>query len=205
MQKEVIVPAPKFEYAKFKIRGTAPYVQNKFSEKAMGVIRGIQTDPTSRNKKKREPKDFQAIFEGAKHISYDGWTGMPASAFRHAMISACRTVGFKMTLAKLSVFIEADGFDNHDHQPLIKITKGEPEYFETWVNIQRTVDLIPRPMWRPGWEAYLTIRFDTDQFTYQDVANLLTRVGMQVGIGCGRPDSKNSPGMGWGLFEVVND
>jgi len=32
---------------------------------------------------------------------------------------------------------------------------------------------------------------------------LLARVGMQVGIGEGRPDSKNSAGMGWGLFEVV--
>jgi hypothetical protein len=29
-------------------------------------------------------------------------------------------------------------------------------------------------------------------------------VGRQVGIGEGRPDSRNSCGMGWGLFEIVN-
>jgi hypothetical protein len=27
--------------------------------------------------------------------------------------------------------------------------------------------------------------------------------GMQVGIGEGQPDSKNSAGMGWGLFELA--
>jgi len=34
------------------------------------------------------------------------------------------------------------------------------------------------------------------------VTNLLSRVGMQVGIGEGRPFSKNSAGMGWGTFEL---
>jgi len=27
-------------------------------------------------------------------------------------------------------------------------------------------------------------------------------VGLQVGIGEGRPDSKNSAGMGWGMFTI---
>jgi hypothetical protein len=30
----------------------------------------------------------------------------------------------------------------------------------------------------------------------------MARVGLQVGIGEGRPDSKNSAGMGWGLFTI---
>jgi hypothetical protein len=30
------------------------------------------------------------------------------------------------------------------------------------------------------------------------------RVGIQVGICEGRPDSKNSAGMGWGTFKLVN-
>jgi hypothetical protein len=47
------------------------------------------------------------------------------------------------------------------------------------------------------------VSFDADQFALGDIGNLLVRVGMQVGIGEGRPDSKKSAGMGWGLFEVV--
>ena len=61
--------------------------------------------------------------------------------------------------------------------------------------------LTVRPMYFP-WEANIRIRFDGDQFNFTDVANLLQRVGEQVGIGEGRPDSKNSAGMGWGTFEL---
>jgi hypothetical protein len=46
------------------------------------------------------------------------------------------------------------------------------------------------------------VRFDADQFTLRDIANLLLRAGMQVGVGEGRPDSKKSCGMGWGTFEI---
>jgi hypothetical protein len=58
-------------------------------------------------------------------------------------------------------------------------------------------------MWRE-WSATLRIQFDADQFQTSDVANLLARAGLQVGIGEGRPDSKKSAGMGFGQFEVVN-
>jgi len=35
------------------------------------------------------------------------------------------------------------------------------------------------------------------------VTNLLARMGMQVGIGAGRPDSTDSAGMGWGTFRIA--
>jgi hypothetical protein len=202
---ELVISPPSFTTASFKIRGTAPYVQNKFSQKALNQIKETQeAGSKAKNKKKKEPKDFNACCEQAKHISDDGWCGMPASAFRCAIISACRTVGFKMTLAKLSVFVEADGFDAQDGTPLVKFTKGEPQYAEHAVRLATGVcDIRARPMWKAGWEADLRIRFDTDQFTVTDVANLMMRVGQQVGIGEGRPDSRKSAGMGWGLFELV--
>jgi len=50
------------------------------------------------------------------------------------------------------------------------------------------------------------IRFDQDTFSLQDVVNLLSRAGMQVGIGEGRPASKKSKcGMGWGMFRVKGE
>ena len=203
---ELTIKAPNFMTAAFRIKGTAPYVQNKFSQKAREQMRDTQeAGSTARSKRKKEAKNFQDCYQQAMHISDDGWYGIPAPAFRAALVSACRTVGFKMTLAKLSIFIKADGFDKDDQTPLVKITKGEPEYFESLVRIQQTVDIRPRPMWRGGWEADLKITFDADQFTIDDVANLLMRVGLQVGIGEGRPDSKTSTGMGWGTFEVVRD
>lgn len=202
--KIVNIKAPNFKTATFLIKGNAPYVQNKFSAKAKEQMKATQEAGSSGKKgKKREGKDFQAAYEGAKHISAEGWIGIPAPSFRAALVSACKIVGFHMTKAKLAVFIEADGFDNEDGTPLVKISKGEPKYFESLVRLETGVaDIRARPMWDPGWESNVRVRYDADMFTTEDVANLMTRAGMQVGVGEGRPDSKSSCGMGWGTFEV---
>jgi len=193
--------------AAFRIRGTAPLVVNKFSAKAREMIRATQeAGSTARGKKHRDPKNFAEAYEGSRHIAADGWDGFPASAFRCATISACRLVGFKMTLAKLSLFIEADGFSADDSTPLVKITKGEPKQVVHPVrNSSGVVDLRSRAMFEPGWEMMLRVRFDSEQFTQTDIANLVMRVGSQVGIGEGRPDSRDGAGMGWGLFEITNN
>ncbi len=108
-----------------------------------------------------------------------------------------------MTHAKLAFMVQADGFDRVDGAPLVKLTKGEAEQ---WIaptrNATGVVDLRSRPLYRE-WEAKLRIRFDAGMLSAQDVVNLIARVGMQVGIGEGRPDSKNSAGLGFGLFEIV--
>jgi hypothetical protein len=146
-------------------------------------------------------RDFDDDFECAKHIGVDGRQGIPAGAFRQAMISACRLVGFKMTLAKLSVFVVADTFDRVDGIPLIHFS-GDPERTEMAVrNATGVADIRVRPMWR-AWSATVHITFDEDQFSSADVMNLMVRVGQQVGIGEGRPDSRDSAGLGWGTFRV---
>lgn len=200
----VRITPPKFQQATILIRGITPLVQHKFAAKAMNLIIDKQREGSQAGKgKQRIAKDFSAVYMGARHISTDGWDGLPASAFRNAMISACRIVGFKMTLAKLSLFTVADGYEQ-DGTPLVKITKGEPRAFYAPArNSDGSTDVRCRPQWMPGWEANVTIRWDSDQFSAADVANLLSRVGMQVGVGEGRPDSRMSPGQGWGQFELV--
>jgi hypothetical protein len=188
----------------FKIVGVAPYVQAKFSAKAKNQMREkmMAGSQAKKGTKVRDARDFAADLEGATHYSSEGWIGIPASAFRAALISACRLVGFKMTLAKLSVFVEADGFDADDGLPLIKI-EGKRESLEMHArNDNGGCDLRVRPIWRK-WSATVRIRYDEDQFSSTDVANLMVRVGAQVGIGEGRPDSRESAGLGWGLFTVA--
>lgn len=203
-EEHVSIPLPSFGTARLTITGTAPLVINAFPAKAREQMRTKQ-EKGSQSKKgvKRDPKDFEAAYEGAKHVSTEGWLGIPAPAFRNAMISACRLVGFKMTHAKLSVFVEADGYDALDGTGLVKITAGEPKYVEHAVRNETGVaDIRPRPMWAAGWQAVVSLRWDTEQFSATDITNLLVRAGAQVGVGEGRPDSKNSAGMGWGLFDV---
>jgi hypothetical protein len=202
-EQKLTIAAPNLKTASFKIVGTAPYVQSKFSQKALLIMRETQEmGSVAKKGRKKAPKNFAELFEGAIHKAEDGWFGIPANGIRAAFVSACRTVGFKMTLAKLSLFVEADGFDESEGTPLVKITKGKPRHVEHAVRIQQTTDIRVRAMWDPGWEATVRVRYDADQFNLEDVTNLLMRVGMQVGLGEGRPDSRSSAGMGWGLFDL---
>lgn len=197
------VKAPDLRVVEVKITGSSPYMQHAFGQKALLKMKAThEAGSTARSKKAKEARDFDADAEAATHRSTDGWIGMPAAAFRNAMISACRTVGFQMTKAKLSVFVLADGYDAVDGQGLVRLVADEPEKPILPVrNDNGVIDLRCRPMWRT-WAATLRIRYDAGQFTAADVMNLLVRVGMQVGVGEGRPDSKESAGMGFGLFDV---
>lgn len=202
-QTSVSVKPLNFQVAQFEIEGDAPYVQNKFSEKAKEKMKGTQeAGAVAQSKRTRAPKDFEAEFKLATHRDAKGKCGIPAPAFRNAMISACRTVGFKMTHAKLGVFVLADYFDATDGTPLVAL-KAEPEMNVSPVrNDNGSTDLRPRPMWAPGWRATLRVRFDADMLSLEDITNLVVRVGAQVGIGAGRPDSRESAGCGWGTFTV---
>jgi hypothetical protein len=204
---QCVVRAPNLRVAEFIIEGVSPYVQQAFSAEATQMIMEKQMAGSQANKKKggKEAKDFDKRYQQAMHRTEKGELGIPAPAFRNAMISACRLVGFKMTLAKLSVEVDADGFDAADGTPLVFFVKGEPEKAIHHVRLATGVcDLAVRAMWRAGWRAKLRVRYDADQFALQDLANLLLRAGLQVGIGCGRPDSRTSNGCGWGKFQIVN-
>jgi hypothetical protein len=201
VEQNIVIKPPKFSTVELLIEGIAPLVVERFSKK-MELMEKMAQGPSAKNKRERTARDYDNEAEEARYRAPEKWEGMNAAAFRAGMISACRLVGFKMTLAKLSVFIEADGFDAKDGIPLIRIY-GQSETFTAHTrNATGVVDVRSRPMYRQ-WAANLRIRFDADQFQVSDVINLISRVGLQVGIGAGRPDSKSSSGCGWGMFRVV--
>lgn len=201
----VVVSPPNFQTAKFRLMGTASYVMNKMSsENRRKMMEKQESGERSRKGQARKPKDFNAVYRGAMHISQTGgWYGIPASSLRAAMISATRLVGFQMTRAKLCIFIEQDGIDKDDGQPLVKIV-GKPVRRDMAVKLaDGSTDIIARPFF-DKWHADVRVTWDADQFSAQDIVNLLSRAGRQVGIGSGRPDSKTSTGMGWGTFRVAS-
>lgn len=192
--------------AAFKIVGTSPLVIHRFDEKIKRQFMDkIEKGSTPAGKKKHAAQNLDELFERAKYIGETGgkrWEGFNASALRCAMISACRLVNFKMTLAKLSIVIIEDGRDVADPSYALVRINGKAERFDAVARTETGVAMLTiRPRYFP-WSATAKIKFDADQFALQDIANLLARVGVQVGIGEGRNDSKNSCGMGWGAFEV---
>lgn len=205
--RRIEIAAPEMHTAEFTITGVAPYVQCRFSEKAKQEMLAKQIAGSGQRAKgsARKGRVLDEEYEAAMQKSTDGWIGIPAAALRNAMISACRKTGVKMTIAKISVFVMPDGYDSVDGLPLVRIY-GEPRRTEMHVRLETGVASISvRPMWAPGWTAKPRIRWDARQFGAQDIANLLLNAGMFVGIGCGRPDSRKSAGLGWGLFDVASN
>lgn len=198
------ISAPEMAVATFPIIGTVPLVMNRFTKKAKEMMREKHEKGSQANKgKQKQPRDFDRDYQESMWKS-DGWKGFPCHVLRNALVDACRLVGFKMTIAKLTVFVQADGFDDEDGTPLVRLY-GEPQYREDPVfNANGSADIRVRAWWKPGWKANVKVKFDTAQFSASDVGNLLHRVGEQVGILDGRPSSPKSTGMGWGLFALEN-
>ena len=199
----VQIKPPNIKTAVLEIVGTSPLVVHRFSHKAqLGMLEKMAAGSVAKKGKQREATDPNDTYNQARYQHADGWDGFNASAIRHALISACRLVGFKMTIAKLSVFVVEDGWDKIESQiPLIRIY-GKPRRLDMWARVETgQAYMTIRPCY-DEWSAKVKIRFDADQFSIDDVTNLLARAGGQVGICEGRPDSKNSVGMGWGTFEI---
>ena len=205
-EESVSISAPNLATRDFRIIGTSPYVQERFSQKARRAMKEkmLQGDqPTKRAK--RAPKDFDAAYQGAMYFPEgENWPNgaIPATQIKAAMIGACRLIDFKMTDLKQCVYVEADGYDD-ENIPLVRITKGKPEPFEQALpNTNGNRDIRVRPKWKAGWEATVRVTYDADRFSLQDVANLLLRAGTQSGIGAGRQASRRCAGLGWGAFTI---
>ena len=207
--QRILIKAVNRKVIRIKIVGTAPLVINRFGKKAIELImaKHIKGDAEGKKEKRRlPPKDFDALFLDAQHVSTEGWQGLPANGFRAAMVRACKVVGYHMTDAKMAFFVVADGYDRLDETPLVRITKGKPfKHIMPVRNADGSVDIRARAAFEAGWEAEPQIAFDGDQFDANSVANLVERVGQQVGICEGRPFSKDSCGMGWGTFTTLKE
>lgn len=197
------IKPPDFGRATFELIGNAPLVIHRFSHKIKEQMRTkMEVGKAAGSKKERAAKDSDQSFNDARYISKEGWDGFHAAAIRNACISACRLVGFKMTLAKMSVFVEADGWDKEEPQiPLIRII-GKAVRQDDMARVETGQPYVTIRAAYHNWKAKVNIKWDNDQFTIDDISSLLSRVGQQVGIGEGRPDSKNSAGMGWGTFDL---
>jgi len=195
------IKAPNFQTVEVGIRGTAPLMVSRFSQKLINQIKEKQT-AADKVKEARKPKDYTAEFNGARYISKQGWDGFYAGCIRNAMIrAACYGGGLSMTQAKGLIFVLPEGFEKESGTPLVRII-GKPKHDMRPVRLESGVaDIRNRPRY-DDWRAKLKISYDADLMSAQDVLNLLARAGESVGICEGRPGSPNSNGCGFGTFQV---
>ena len=203
--QEVTIAAPNFRVLEVVLVGTAPYVSNAFSGEAETQMAEAQQqgEKAKTGRAKKPPKDFEAGYRGSLHeAEVGGRYGIPTMAFKQSLVRACSVAGIEMTKAKMCVFVLADGCGK-DGEQLVYFTKGKPAMFKAHVrNANGSPDIRARAKFDEGWECRLRVRYDADLFSAENVANLINRAGISVGVGAGRPFSSMSCGMGWGTFEI---
>jgi hypothetical protein len=205
MRKKVIITAPNFQHAKFHVAGLTRLVVCRFSEVARrAIIEAQMKGSTETSKKKKMKADPDVLFKAARYYSSKGWEGFNATAVRNGMISACKLTDMKMSIAKLCIFAVEDGYDKFEPQFNIIRIYGDPVMQQDHVRNRKTggYTVATRAAYH-DWKAIIKVRWDADRFTDRDITNLMARFGLQIGIGVGRHDSKDSNGMGWGTFEIV--
>jgi hypothetical protein len=189
--------------ATFDVRGLTPLIPHRWSEKAKRMMREKQTSPGGvRARKEAKDPDQDAMdscywlppLEGSENAR----PGMPATAFKAAMVGACRLFeGISMTQAKSLFYVVGEG----DEQ-LVPI-EGEARVREDTPRNQTGVaDLRYRMQFYP-WSTTLVVRFTKVAIDADSIAALLD-AGGRGGVGDWRPSSPKSHTGTFGQFEVVS-
>jgi hypothetical protein len=187
-----------------KIQSTAPLMQQRFSKKA--EILGKHTGETVKSKKPNKNPEQDMLDSlhiiGARPKTIEAAAkariGIPAVAFKMAMIRGASICGGKMTEAKTSIFVNSTADD------LVEIVCDDAPELDTRPtrNATGVIDIRCRPLIR-SWHATLTIRYNHLQVNYKNVISWLINAGIGCGVGELRPFGKESTG-DYGTWKVVS-
>lgn len=205
----VNIPALNIGTVEINVRGIAPLVSHRWSEKAKKEMLDKQMKVAKRAKEAKDPyRDFidsLYFIEGSPDVpdgelEFASTCGFPAVAFKKAAVSACRQVsGVPMTQARQMIFVRGTekGTNGED---LVKI-EGNVSMREDMVRIDggRTADIRYRGQF-VEWNCILLVDYDADVLSADQVVNLFARAGWGVGIGEDRPEKSGGQ---WGRFELA--
>jgi hypothetical protein len=178
-----------------RIIGISPFIQHKWSEKAIKMMRDKHAGVRVKNRDVRDPEQE---FRDAAYVCEDGRFGFPAGGVKSCLVGAAhKDIGLEKTLLKKSLFIIPDDPVNN----LIALETDDPLMREDTVRVGAgTTDLRYRPEFR-NWSMILNFEFDAQALTQQAILNLVQRAGFGIGLGEWRPDKSGEHGR----FEVDVD
>lgn len=213
MKKEegavVLVPKIQVKHTKVKIIGDTPLIINKFSEKAKRELLDKQMKKAKKGKEIKKPfedfiqslhwitpmpntegkddEELRKIFE--QELKKGAKFGFPSTGIKQAAISGIYRAGF----AKNKVSLQG-AF--HIQEELTEI-KGNLRMREDYVKIPSTgsADIVYRGLFDAGWEADLTITYDENAISLEQIVQMLNYGGFSVGIGDWRIEKGGNFGM----------
>lgn len=189
----------KTEHLHILIRGTAPLIVHRFSEKAkrqmLDAMQGIKRPKEHKNP---EAEYRQAFYSFTEQGEPD--FGFPAIAFKAATISAARLYGKQVTMVGLRQQLFFNGPTGLDGQQLVKI-EGDPIMREDVVRVgMNGTDLRYRPVFNE-WSAVLDVTYLSSVLTRDSVLSLIMAGGQTVGVGEWRPEKSGD----FGTFQLEGD
>jgi len=209
---EVDVPIPPLpiETCQLYLVGDSPLICHAWNAKAEQQILGKQMKKARHAKQAKNPwEDFcnslywltgcppQYILTECPESPTEediekGAFGFPSIAFKAAAVEACPQVdGVAKTKARAAMHIVGE---------YVKI-EGKPKPRRDFVRLPTGVaDIRFRAEFWP-WHTCLTIRFNANVLSLDQIVNLFQVAGFGIGVGEGRPER----GGQWGLFHVATE
>lgn len=194
MRKEYIV----------RIRGLSPYVPHRFGVSAQVQIEDIYREGSRRGTRKNRPEftPEQEAEAGVYRLPGGGY-GIPALAFRRAIVDAAPLRGYVKKRLAGAVDVIGEELDEETKMPLVRLeSPREPVTFASRVVVMGRAALRYRKCFTE-WGATFRVQVDPEVLDKKGLVELLEAAGNNIGVGDGRPGSPNSPGVGWGRFAVV--
>lgn len=190
---KVSIPKLNIETLSVTIKGKTPLIYNKWSEKAKQQIRDKQQKKANKGREARKP---EVEYENSFYKDTEGRIAFPALCLKQAMVDATRNVaGLHMTLIRGAVFVHGD------KDGLIPVEYKERLMREDMVRLGgmgNPADLRYRGQLN-DWSMKLTIEYNADVLSAEQVVSLLNLAGFACGLGEWRPERNGTSGR----FEVI--
>lgn len=193
--QEVSIPKIDIKLFTLKIIGDSPLIVHKWNEKAKREMLDKQMKKAKAGKDAKDPwADYVGSLywlteqpEKPKQSDIDqAKFGFPAIGFKAAAVSA----GYRSGITKDKV---SSNGAFHVVGDMVEII-GKPEIREDMVRIQQTTDIRYRGEFKE-WSAEITIRYNANVMSIEQIINLFNLGGFAVGIGEWRPEKGGSFGM----------
>lgn len=190
-QQAVAINLPRLDIRRIDIRvvGDSPLISHAWSDKAKKQMLDKQMKKAKTAKEAKDPeRDF---LESLYHLP-DGKYGFPAVAFKSAAVDACSHVdGITKVEARGAFHIIGD---------MVEVF-GTPTPREDMVRIAMgTADIRYRGEFRE-WAAVLSVRYNANVLSAEQIVNLFNTAGFALGVGEWRPQRDGS----FGMFHVATE
>lgn len=187
----VFIRKPNLVTVKLPLVGVTPLIVHQWSEKAKKEMLDKQMGAAKKTKAFKNPEQD---YEDSLYRTSTGEYGFPAVAFKAAAVRAAKMADIPMVDARQMFRVIADDGD-------LVIIKGEPSMREDMVRLNgATADIRYRGEFR-SWEVDLTVQFNADLISHEQLVNLFEGAGFSVGVGEWRIEKNGN----FGCFEIKKE